>query len=86
MNRFYVKHKVLYAANNHPTAGVNIHWRDGIPKLTLDKNFTGRHKRRADNRYFADHPLLTGYDFISARPESDAHKKYRDNPNRDSHC
>ena len=84
MHWFHVKHQVLYPANNHSAACVHIDRRDCIPKFALDEDFAGRRERRTDNRHFSDHPLLTGYNFISARFQSDRHKKYGDDAYRDS--
>jgi len=80
---FYVQHQVLHPSNNHPAARIHIGRRDGIPKFPLDENLAGGREGRTDNRNLSDHPLRSGYDFVSTGLQCDGHKKDRDDPNRE---
>src|ERR1019366_7376370 len=57
---------------------------DGVPKLAVHEDFSGRCKRGLRNSNFSDQALLAGYDFIAAGAHGDAHPERPDNSERDA--
>ena len=71
-------------AHDDAFSGGNGDRGDGVPKLAVDKNFSGRRERGLRNSDFANHSLFAGDNLVAAGAHGDAHEKGRNKSERDA--